>query len=97
MAISSQEMRVQEMEHAKISSVALGVLQGPIEEAKSRAMNKLISMYRSKQISHDALVGIAAELSALDELVANLTSDVRRGEVAFEQEHSNGKARPNNR
>lgn len=89
MPISEQNLRISEIEHARIASAALGVLDEPVQEAKDKAISRLISMYRKGETPHDALVGIAAELSALDGLISGLRNTVQRGEVAFAKEHEN--------
>lgn len=95
MTISDRVLVEAEIEHGRVSAAALAVMQEPIAEAKEKLLRKLIMMYRAKETTHDVLVGIAAELSALDGLVEGLTGNVRRAETVFAKEHDNAQDRKN--
>ena len=97
MTIPDQEARLEDIEQGKIASVAHGYLRIPVEEAMQECMRRMISSYRAQNTQHDVLVGIAAELSALDKLLNDLQVDIRRGETALLKEHGNAQNNQNRR
>jgi hypothetical protein len=90
MAQIDQELRHSEIERGKLAALSHSYLQDPIEQGKAAAVKRLIDAYRRKETSHDVLVGIAAELSALDGLLDAMKNDIQRGETAFAMEHKHG-------
>lgn len=78
------------IEEAKQATAAAAFLNQPMLELREKIVNRLVSMYRAGNTSHDALVGAIAELAALDFLTKHIENAQRLGEIAAEKEFGNG-------
>lgn len=88
--LESSADRIETIEEGKLATLTANYLFEPVQEAREKAIKKLISCYRAEKTHHDILVGIAAELSALDALMSGLESTQLRAEVAANKEYRHG-------
>lgn len=86
-----QHERIERIEHGRLATVASGFLLQPIQEQREAILTRLVSLYRAGQTSHDTLLGGIAEIAALDNLMYQLETEVRQGNVAAEMEFRNAK------
>ncbi len=81
-----QARRHRVMEEGAMATAVLGAFRGLILERQQEVVSQLVATYRGREAAGMVYIGMAAELSALDGLLSNLESTVRRGEVAAEKE-----------
>lgn len=82
------EENIELMEIGRRATAAAGVVGNYIREQHGRIIESMVRSYKASTLTHDKLIGQVGELSALADLISNITSDQRRGNTAAEREHS---------
>lgn len=82
-----QQERMDRIEAGSIAITALAALEHPMTEYRDRLISKLVTCYRNGQTQHDVLLGLVAELAALDNVKKDLETTVHRGNVAAQEEY----------
>lgn len=78
------------VERGAEASVIEGLLGAFLQDQLDLKLHHLLSLYRSREYEFNQMLGLVAEISALDELRDVLTQAQRRGHTALEQEVRNG-------
>lgn len=84
-----QEGLLRDMEDGHIAGAIQGVFGEFLQDQARLAVTRLIAAYRNGNTDHDKLVGYAAELACLDNIVNELQSRQARGIAAREKELGN--------
>lgn len=79
---------LERIEEGHEAGVIQNVVAPYVIQAKYDLMQRLITMYRSGDTSHDRIVGVMGELTALDNLVQELEYKRRQGYVSQEKEYA---------
>lgn len=77
------------MERAKDASLIHSAILPFINDKVTQHVQMMVALYRGKQFTHDQLLGIVAEISALLSLTTDLENQVRQGDIAAEREFKN--------
>jgi hypothetical protein len=93
--VSKQEQdrrleRMDVMEEGREASIVASVVVPLINTRITNYVQQLSSMYRGGQYNHDMLLGKVAEITAMLNLISDLESKQRRGDVAAQKEMGDG-------
>ncbi len=83
------ERNIELMEEGRQATVVAGAVRGYVDDRMRERVIELIAMYRNGAvgaISHDMLIGKVAEITALSDLLSDLETVARRGDVAARRE-----------
>ncbi len=82
----SQQRNIELIEAGREATLVRAAIKSVVDEQVTVAVSHLMSMYRQGSIDHDMLVGKVAEITAMDNLLAELESRERRAETAAQKE-----------
>lgn len=82
----TRDVNLERIQQGKAATLVESVLGDLVQDHVDLCVNKLVQEYRSGEIRHDALVGLVAEISAMQTLMTNIETKQRLGEVAAERE-----------
>jgi len=88
-----QDMRLERMdtmEDGREASIVASIVVPLINTRITNYVQQLAAMYRGGQYNHDSLLGKVAEITAMLNLIADLESKQRRGDVAAQKEMGDG-------
>lgn len=83
-----QAQRLERIERGRQAVQAASFILEPIMESREKILKKLISLYRAGKAEPALLLGGIAEITALDNLITELTNAQTQGEIAAQQEFS---------
>lgn len=86
-----KESDLKDMEDGHTAGVIHALFNEFLQERARVVVTKLITSYRNGSLDHDRLVGCAAELACIDDIVNELHNKQRRGFTAREKEIGNAK------
>lgn len=90
----ANERNIEAIEAGRQAVAMSGAIRSFVDERMRDHVQGLINMYRAgavRPLDHDQLVGKVAEITALSDLLSDLESVARRGEVAANREFGDGK------
>lgn len=76
----------EKIERGKEAVFVESVIAPLIEQRVRIILNHLVSMYRGGDIDHDKMVGKIGEITAMYNLISDLESVQRQGDIAAEKE-----------
>lgn len=82
--------RLDAMDAAREASVSLSVVAPLINIRITNYIQQLAGMYRGGQYTHDQLLGKVAEITAMLNLISDLESTQRVGDIAAQKEIDGG-------
>jgi len=81
-----QLRRMDSMEAAREASVAASIVIPLINTRITNYVQQMAGLYRGGQFTHDQLLGKVAEITAMLNLIADLESTQRIGDIAAQKE-----------
>ena len=81
-----QHRNLETIQDGRNATIVAGVVRPYIDERIYLLMHNMAGMYRSKQLNHDILVGTAAQMSCLLDMLSDLDSKARQGDIAANKE-----------
>lgn len=87
--MANQSRNHELMERAKDASLIHSSVLPFINDKVTQHVTMMVALYRGKQFTHDQLLGIVAEISALLSLTTDLEAQMRQGDIAAEKEFKN--------
>jgi hypothetical protein len=79
------------MEAGNVASTIESIVAPYVGEVMTRKVKLLTGAYRSDTLTHDKMVGMIAEISAMECLISDLQNAQQQGVVASQQEYGDGK------
>lgn len=76
----------QKIERGKEAILVESVVAPLIQKRVDTIISHMVAMYRGGDIDHDRLVGKVAEITAMYNLISDLESVQRQGDIAAEKE-----------
>ena len=89
---NQQHHNLEQIRDGREAVALAGILDPYIQERIALITHETISRYRAGTASHDFLLGNAAKLTCLADLLSDLDTRVRRGDVAAHKEMGNAKS-----
>jgi len=87
----SREGDLDAMEDGRNAAVIASIVQPYIKDRIDNCVIALVQDYRGRTLTHDLMLGKIAEMAALMDMISNLDSTQRQGEVAANRELGRGK------
>lgn len=85
-----QQDHIERIEEARMATYAAASISEFVTEQRDNLITKLIGLYRSNKLTHDAAIGAIGGLTTLDDLMAHLKYIQQRGDLSALQEFTNG-------
>lgn len=86
-----QQDHIERIEEARMAAYAEASIREFVAEKRETILSHVIGLYRSRKITHDDAIGAIAGLTALDDLMQNLTYIQRRGDLSAQEEFTHVK------
>lgn len=85
-----QEQRLERMAAGREANALLGILRPYIDDRLSILVQKLAAEYRNRTAEYPVLLGTAAQIAGLLDLLSDLESTSNRGNISAAKELGNG-------
>lgn len=89
---SDREARLERIQAGQEANLVGQIVKPYIEDAISQKVKLLTANYRAREFDFPLMLGLVAEISALQALISNLENTVNQGYIAADKEFTNGKA-----
>lgn len=87
----TQKENLEKMERGQEAALMEATIGPYINNRISGIVQRMVASYRSERTEHDRLVGYAAQIAGLFDLISDLENAQRQGHVAAQKEMGNGK------
>lgn len=93
--LEEQQMRLDAMQDGREAVAMMGLIRPYVDTRIHHLVHQLAARYRSGQADLPALLGIAAQISGLMDLLSDLDTIARRGDIAATKELEDGRSAGN--
>lgn len=85
-----QDKRIEAITRGREAIAMMGMIQPYVDSRILNLVQSMAAHYRKGSASHDVLLGAAAQITCLMDLLSDLDNRARRGDVAMQQEMADG-------
>lgn len=89
----AQEHRLALMAEGREAIAMMGLLRPYVDSKMMNLVHGIVAAYRSNRADLPLLLGVAAQMACLMDLLSDLDSRARRGDVAAQKELNGGQGR----
>lgn len=87
---NEQERRIEAIAGGREAVAMMGVLRPYIDSRVTNLVHLMAASYRAKTADFPYLLGIAAQVTCLMDLLSDLDNRAKRGDIAMQKEMQNG-------
>jgi hypothetical protein len=85
-----QDKRIELIADGREAIAMMGIIQPYVDGRILNLVQLMAAHYRKGTATHDVLLGSAAQITCLMDLLSDLDNRARRGDIAMQQEMANG-------